>query len=681
MTLLSAFNWDIVWWGIIGIFVLVVLIILVKSISDWRKGSDDKESGEETKKQKTAKTEKPSKKKKKEKAITDKKVKAEKPSKKQKKEKKKSRKKAFVENETNDPLTLLLGFDPYSAIRIDECEITEEYRNPEHETEDMRLLREKMNTKKQTQAIIEELKERQSKVKYESGKTTRYLRDNGVVINSSKAVSDKLKKELNSLTGDKKIEKQNRKAIETIEHQLADNEAIVAGLEKTINEKTRDEKLLRDASNYLATEIAKTERDLSYVQADIDKLNGRVGVELKKIEDDSRARALMNKYQELKPLLFTVNSVFREINESDAQLNEIHTEKAKLRQKIDALVDELKMAYGAGEMEDVSNKINEVNKRMLELDTKEEKLISSKESKIAQFKIAKRKANDFLDNEKYSVEDIVVAEDKVVGEIEYEQVKAEYQNRKVVSGKRLDVAQKKYDEIASRKVKFGKKQVEEKQAYENEVATALANLRSARVEHDKACTDCDRVLPTLMPTSLIKSGSGVISRERILERSAVGNTSDIIDAENVKARLEAQQQPAPEFTYRQTTKEIKPEPKADKYEGVPTEALLQRLEMLEKVAMRSKNARASVRSQEQYGATVSGVERAKAQIVAMRKNLKYISGPEDAKEFKQRLYRLSISLSPEEMNDTVLSEMIRRTMDEATYLGDRAGKNGNRFNR
>ena len=59
----------------------------------------------------------------------------------------------------------------------------------------------------------------------------------------------------------------------------------------------------------------------------------------------------------------------------------------------------------------------------------------------------------------------------------------------------------------------------------------------------------------------------------------------------------------------------------------------------------------------------------------MRKNLRYVDGPATAAEFKHKLYSFSLSLDAEEMNDPVLSEMIRRTMDEATALGERNNRN------
>lgn len=128
----------------------------------------------------------------------------------------------------------------------------------------------------------------------------------------------------------------------------------------------------------------------SFVNSDIDRLNESVGAELKRIENDNRARALMTKYAELKPLLVDANSSYRAITKTDAQLNEVHAQKHELRQKLDGLMNELKTAYGVEETQLLSQKIRELNKKMIVLDAREEELIAAKENKIADTKRQKQ---------------------------------------------------------------------------------------------------------------------------------------------------------------------------------------------------------------------------------------------------------------------------------------------------
>ena len=107
--------------------------------------------------------------------------------------------------------------------------------------------------------------------------------------------------------------------------------------------------------------------------------------------------------------------------------------------------------------------------------------------------------------------------------------------------------------------------------------------------------------------------------------------------------------------------------------SVQLRRLMERLNELERIALREKEQRALNRREQDFAApAVNKIERRKAQVVAMRKNLKYIDSPRAAREFRHRLYQLSISLDEDEMNDNVLSELIRRTMADAAYLGDKA---------
>ena len=591
-----------------------------------------------------------------------------------------------------DPVVKLLGFDPYAPVENENCEITETYYDETHETEDMRTLREKMRVAKDSENKLKTIRERRDKVNYELEKISRYVRDNKVIISTSRAASEKLKAELGTLTADKKTEKSNKQTVAKIRSELDNNVSTAETLRGSVEKKEGEEKLLKSVLNYLETEIAKTERELSFVNADIDRLNETVGAELKKIENDNRARTLMNKYGDLKPLLTDANRTYREIVKADSELSDVHSQKHYVKAKLDAAMNELKLSYGAQEIELTTRKIGELNRRLIVLDAKEEELIGTKEDKLARYAVAKRKANDFLDSEKYELDDIIVAEDKVVGELEYEQLKEEYEYKKTESKKVYDAAQKQYDALTGKKVKFNKKQQDLKRAYEDEVAAALSELRLARADYEKAASDCDKILPSLSPASLVESGSGVISKERISKKSALDKTErDRINSARARRIVDAvTTDNTAGFTASQEPVEVlRPGGSGVRQSNLPApptgeqlRRIMNRLNELERIALREKEQRAMMRVGNYAMDSASKIDRRKAQIVAMRKNLKYIDNLQAAKEFKQKLYRLSISLDEDEMSDNVLAEMIRRTMNEATALGDRAGRNnGNPANR
>lgn len=625
-------------------------------------------------------------------SATDEKTASDNTDKKSKKQKRKKRKSSDTVRVDADPVTVILGFDPYAPVDETSCEIAEPYYDEAHETEDMRALREKMRVAREAENKLKELKARRGKVGYELEKVSRYIRDNKVIISSSQAASEKLKAEYGALTADKKTAKANKQAAGKLKAELDSNVATAEELRGSVEKRTEDEKLLKSAMNYLESEIARTERELTLANTDIERLNETVGAELKKIENDNRARTLMGKYGELKPLLTDANRIYREIIKADGELNDVHAQKHDAKAKLEAAMNELKLSYGAQETELTTRKIGELNRRLIDLDAREEELIATKEDKLARYAVAKNKANEFLDKEKYELDDIVVAEDKVVGELEYEQLKGEYERKKTEAKTALDAAQKKYDEFTERKVKFGKKQQDLKRAYEDEVASALAELRCARSAYEKAESDCDKVLPSLSPSSLVETGSGVISKERISKKAALDNAErGKIDSARARRAVDALTgaKTAAPFIKDINDEPVKPAAKPVENDTRPMNLparptseqlrrIMNRLNELERIALREKQQRAVMRGEDYSAAPISKVERKKAQVVAMRKNLKYIDSPQAAKEFKQKLYRLSISLDEDEMSDNVLAEMIRRTMNEATILGERSERDGSK---
>lgn len=602
-----------------------------------------------------------------------------------KKEEKRKKKSAPVSQLPVDPLVAILGFDPYSPIENETCEITESFYDVEQETEDMRILRERIQTARVTEKKLQTLRSRALKVKYEQEKTARYIRDNKIVLASAGAIDSKLRDELSALTVDKKTERRNKATVASLRVEIGKNEQTTAMLGKKVDARSNEEKLLNDAFKYLSAEIARTERDLSFINSDIDNLNVTVGAELKKIENENRARELMNKYRDLKPLLYSVNILFGDIKALDKELEQIHEKKVALKNSLAQSMEAFKRTYGATATQEAATNISAINAQIVELDEKEEELISQKEDLIAQFRQAKAKANDFLTAEKYDIEDIIIAEDKVVGELEYEKVKKDYEQKRTETADAYAAAQKKYDALASKKVRFGKKQEAQKRAYEEELSQALNELKQARTASEKAENDCERVLPSITPESLITSGCGVMSRDRLTKRNdenkdrreqerekarrAVAE-NDRKEEETARREADAQQR----YAYRSTARPTQPQsnlPAMPGANGSKYAKLLARLDELEKLAKEEKKQRELQRRRVASANEGDKIERKKAELINLRKELRFINSPATANDFKRKLHNFALALDEEEMSDNLLGEMINRTMNEATALGER----------
>ncbi len=490
-----------------------------------------------------------------------------------------SNKKLSAPNPANDPLIRILGFDPYAPVQAENYFTGPEFVDVEQETDDMRALREKLIMRDTLEQKRKAWSERLEKVRYELDKTSHYLRENSVVLSSTATVGEKIQSRIYQLNSSKKSARENKDLVNRLTAEYAQNDAAVKTLQTTIGEKTKDEKLLSEANQHIITEIARIERELTIVKQDIERLKATVGVEIERIEMDNRARTLMAKYSALRPLLYSVNITYREINKLDVQLKDIASTRTDLRAKLNAEMQALQSVQNDAQGGALTLSVNDINTSLIALDAKENEIVNKKDELIKRFRAAKDEANTFLNREKYMLEDIIVAEDKVVGEIEHEALKAEYEAKRVKAAEACALAQRDRDELVARKEKSKKKYHGE---LTDQIVMAESMLFRAQQDLEKATADYDGVLPTLLPASLVKSGSGVISRERIA--SETGNKSKLYP---VKATKSAEKPAAKKTeTKKPAAKKTTKSEQLDK--------LVSRLDQLENIARNEKTKRQAV---------------------------------------------------------------------------------------
>jgi hypothetical protein len=100
--------------------------------------------------------------------------------------------------------------------------------------------------------------------------------------------------------------------------------------------------------------------------------------------------------------------------------------------------------------------------------------------------------------------------------------------------------------------------------------------------------------------------------------------------------------------------------------------LMLRLAELEKIALQEKRERAMMRRERVRAADETNkIDRRRAQIVELRKQLDFITTDSDVWKFKERLRRIVNSFDGDEANDEVLNKMVQRLMNDATRLGER----------
>lgn len=608
--------------------------------------------------------------------------------------------------ETSDesPFTRLLGFDPYSPV---ECSPIVPDEDVEQCSEDMRILRERMQVAKQSKEKIAALTDRGERVDREIEKLAKAIRDNNVVASSSEAVGDKLRGEVGTLSATKKSARKNKGDIARLNDEIAANTQMASSVNAMLTERNRELKLLEEAKEYIAAEIARSERDLGFINSDIARLNATVGDELRRAEAEKRAREIESKLAEIKPVLAEVNEADAEIRVIDARLGDIADLKRELSDSLSSAMDRLKNTIGAVESGDVSGKVNEINRKLVKANDEEESLITRRNGLTRAFQVARERAYAYVEKENCPLDELVIAEDAILGEIELASRRAELGRRKNETSAAYTEAQSRYDELSAKKIKF--RSETERRSYEERMSEAIERMRAARAESEKIKAELDQI-NSATPSSLVESGSGVISRELLAKTEAVAPPEPEKQSDEECAYVEKTEKrdiPQPSETkigrdyargndfggfdyrgYEPRDYDYRPRRSAGYYGGYDGRSsdgnlpaapvdnatlakMLNRLRELEAVAERGLRVRAA----SGYPSRQSKIERRKAQVVAIRKNLRYVDGPATAAEFKHKLYTFSLSLDEDEMNDPVLTEMIRRTMDEATALGERNGRN------
>ena len=647
------------------ILLALTLVLIIKDIKKQKRlaeeGADELPSDEK----KSAKTEKPS----------------------QKKPKKRG-----SEPPAPSPFVAMLGFDPYSPVEV--SAVTEPATVGDQETEEMRVLRERMQVARQTEEKIAKLGDRKDRVQVEIDKVGRFVRENNAVISAAEAVGDKLREELATLTATKKIARKNKEDLARLNAELSANARTIAELNSRIADKNNEGKLLAEAINYLSTEISKNERDLGFINSDIARLNGKVGAEMKRIEESRRAKEIERKLSAFKPILTEVNSADAEIRRINDRLAELTVKKRELSDKLAVLMNRLRTSSGAIESGDVSLGVNEINRIVAKVDAEESELINRKETLARTLRDARARAYEYINRENCTTEEVVIAEDAILAEIEANAKFAELERRRNETAAAYEEARVNYDELSAKKAKFrGEK---DRRAYEERMSEAIDKMRTARADAEVAKADAVG-FDAGATENLVASGSGVISRELNGKNEPTAEIAPkVSDYRTSQPELDIFNEPkrAREYGYDNAAPAY---PRGDERRygySAPTyyggyyggygsggnlpvapidnatlARMLNRLRELEAVAARAAERKAAMQP------ASDKIERKKAQVVAMRKNLRYVDGPATAAEFKHKLYSFSLSLDAEEMNDPVLSEMIRRTMDEATALGERNNRN------
>ena len=261
------------------------------------------------------------------------------------------------------------------------------------------------------------------------------------------------------------------KDIEDLEFKLAsakqkEKERITRDInikeEQRARNKTELENLRRKLDGFDRNSVALTEilERLNAMQAQKDAEKQDIIAELERARADFDAYqqrlALVKARQELDAKLESLTPMLIAVNNSDYELRRLQNETAAYEKEREDLKSDVAAAktqiMGTTDFEAIGNlnmRISDANARLSEIERDITKATKRKSELNIEFNAQRRKANDFVEKSQIPLEEVISAEDLVIGNIELADLKAIRERDVEEAEKVVAAAQAVYDDLAT----------------------------------------------------------------------------------------------------------------------------------------------------------------------------------------------------------------------------------------
>ncbi|MDE6029060.1 MAG: hypothetical protein K2F90_01910, partial [Clostridiales bacterium] len=189
--------------------------------------------------------------------------------------------------------------------------------------------------------------------------------------------------------------------------------------------------------------------DLEQAVADLEKAKKEYDAYVERMELLRKRQELEAKVVTLEPLLEAVNKTDYELRRIDALEGEQEKERESLKSAVAQAKSQILGATDFGIIADLNAQISDANARLSELEREITKTTKQKSDINIEFNAQRRKANDFITKNEIPLEEVIKADDKVLGAIEFELVKARKEREKDDSEKAVADAQAVYDDLSA----------------------------------------------------------------------------------------------------------------------------------------------------------------------------------------------------------------------------------------
>jgi len=549
----------------------------------------------------------------------------------------------------------ILGFDPYKKVTYDDKDLYGNESKNKNDSDYAKKIKECIKEVGISEKSIEKYGEYKLAAQTVLVGLELTLSDLNDILTTTNAVNEKIKEEIASLSLTRKMARRNRRKINELGRELGSNSTTILDVTDKAEDKSHEITLVKEAIAYLDKCLENENEKYDKRRAQIEQAHGEGNVELEQIRSYNRASEILTKNSELKKLLININVKYREYTELTQRIDALDDEKREIKITVNDCYSSMGK-IGQLPSAELSQKINRLNKRAIEIDEEKSSLIASRDSKNKEVEALRENVSVFLQMGKYSFDDIVLAEDKVVGDLKYDALVRKLEERRLAAMAKIEELEKTYQAIALKMTKRFRRR-NEKAILEVELQNTVSELNDARIELKKVQDDVEFSLPNISPLSIMRSGNGYISQKWVTNRAPSGA------GEYKQALLRIRDDYA-------KTVEL-----GDKAEPNKKREILEKLDELERIVAQdavevfSKTVDLSAVN---TTAIAPRKEQLRSVIIEMRNALKFVRSKEDAVALRKKIYNFGRTLSDEDLADSILAELIVRTMNDAKLLGEQA---------
>ncbi|MCM1368323.1 MAG: hypothetical protein NC184_05915 [Roseburia sp.] len=350
----------------------------------------------------------------------------------------------------------VLGFDPDDPLYVpsdSKDEFSEEKIDIDASPEEAAL----KSVELQNDIImkeLEELKARLDKVQSEMSRITDYDTDLRARIAQAEADDAQYQKDIEDLefklaSAKNKDKDKITRDIKIKEEQKERNLDLLERLREELEGSGKSKDTLSEILEKLAAMYGAKQSDQQGIAANLDKAQADYAAYQDRLAKVKARQELDEKVEGLSPLLVAVNTADFELRELEAQNAKFAKDREDLKSEVAAAKSQILGATDFDVINDLNIRIADANVGLSDLEKVITKTTKRKSELNIEFNTQRRKANEFVEKNEIPLEEVIAAEDIVIGNIELDRLKAEREQFRDEAEQNVAKAQAVYDDLSA----------------------------------------------------------------------------------------------------------------------------------------------------------------------------------------------------------------------------------------